>query len=185
MSFQAYLDTIKAKTGKTPQDFKMLAEKKGFLKPGVKAGEIVAWLKEDFDLGRGHAMAIYDTFKSSTQPKLHVDERVEKHFTGGKSGWRRSFDQLMKKVETFGSDIRLSPTQSYISILRGNKKFAIVQITSGRMDIGIKLKSVPTNERLEPSGTWNIMVTHRVRIDDPKQIDAEVFSWLRQAYDRA
>lgn len=69
MSFQAYIDNIKTKTGKTPEDFKKLAEKKGLLqkgeiKPGVKAGEIVAWLKEDFDLGHGHAMAIYDLFKS-------------------------------------------------------------------------------------------------------------------------
>ena len=63
MSFQAYIDNIKAKTGKTPDDFKKIAEKKGFLKPGVKAGEIVAWLKKDFDLGHGHAMAIYATFK--------------------------------------------------------------------------------------------------------------------------
>jgi hypothetical protein len=59
MSFQAYLKNIKAKTGKTPEDFKKLAEKKGLLKPPVKAGPIVAWLKEDFDLGHGHAMAIY------------------------------------------------------------------------------------------------------------------------------
>ena len=68
MSFQAYLDNIKAKTGKTPEDFKKIAEKKGFLqkgkiKEGVKAGEIVAWLKHDFNLGHGHAMAIYAVFK--------------------------------------------------------------------------------------------------------------------------
>ena len=68
MSFQAYLDNIKAKTGKTPEDFKKIAEKKGFLqkgkiKEGIKAGEIVAWLKDDFSLGHGHAMAIYAVFK--------------------------------------------------------------------------------------------------------------------------
>ena len=68
MSFQAYIDNIKTKTGKGPDDFKQLAEKKGFLhngqlKEGVKAGEIVAWLKEDFDLGHGHSMAIFALFK--------------------------------------------------------------------------------------------------------------------------
>jgi hypothetical protein len=63
MSFQAYIDNIKTKTGKTPEDFRKIAEKKGLLKPGVKAGEIVAWLKKDFGLGHGHAMAIYATFK--------------------------------------------------------------------------------------------------------------------------
>jgi len=50
MSFQAYIDNIKTKTGKTPEDFKKLAEKKGLLKPGVKAMEIVAWLKKDHGL---------------------------------------------------------------------------------------------------------------------------------------
>jgi hypothetical protein len=63
MSFPAYIDNIKAKTGKTPDDFKKIAETKGLLKQGVKAGQIVAWLKEDFGLGHGHAMAIYATFK--------------------------------------------------------------------------------------------------------------------------
>ena len=72
MSFQAYIDNIQAKTGKGPEDFKKLAEKKGFLKngqlkPEVKAGEIVAWLKEDFDLGHGHAMAIVAVFKNLKQ----------------------------------------------------------------------------------------------------------------------
>lgn len=68
MSFQAYLKNIKEKTGKGPDDFKKLAEKKGFtkqgeIKPEVKAGEIVAWLKQDFELGHGHAMAIYALLK--------------------------------------------------------------------------------------------------------------------------
>lgn len=72
MSFQAYIDNIKAKTGKGPDDFKKLAAQKGFLqngaiKPGVKAGEITDWLKDDFDLGHGHAMAIYALLKGKKE----------------------------------------------------------------------------------------------------------------------
>lgn len=68
MSFQAYLDNIESQTGKKPRDFEKLAAEKGFiangdLKPSVKAGEIVQWLKDDFGLGHGHAMAIYAWFK--------------------------------------------------------------------------------------------------------------------------
>jgi len=68
MSFQAYLDNIQAKTGKSPDDFRRLAAQKGFaekgrLRPGVKAGQVVAWLKADFALGHGHAMAIYALLK--------------------------------------------------------------------------------------------------------------------------
>jgi hypothetical protein len=72
MSFQAYLDNIEAKTGKTPADFKKLATEKGFmvdgkLNPNTKATEITNWLKEEFDLGHGHAMAIFASFKGKTE----------------------------------------------------------------------------------------------------------------------
>lgn len=68
MSFQAYLNNIQSQTGKSPDDFKKLATEKGFLengilKPEIKAGQIVQWLKDDFDLGHGHSMAIYAFFK--------------------------------------------------------------------------------------------------------------------------
>lgn len=70
MSYQAYLTNIQTKTGRTPADFRALAEKKGFtekgrLVAGVKAGAIVQWLKEDFQLGHGHAMAIYALLKGT------------------------------------------------------------------------------------------------------------------------
>lgn len=65
---QTYFENIEKKTGKTPADFKEIAITKGYfeegiLKPGVKAGEVIAWLKKDFGLGHGHAMAIYHAFK--------------------------------------------------------------------------------------------------------------------------
>lgn len=71
MSFQAYLDNVHAKTGKSPEDLKKLATEKGFLeegtlKSGIKAGQIVDWLKKDFDLGHGHSMAIFAYFKGKT-----------------------------------------------------------------------------------------------------------------------
>jgi hypothetical protein len=70
MSYQAYLTNIRTKTGKGPADFRAMAEKKGFTKngllaEGVKAGAIVQWLKQDFKLGHGHAMAIYALLKGT------------------------------------------------------------------------------------------------------------------------
>lgn len=67
MSFQSYLDNIETKTGKTPSEFIALAKARGF-GPDTKAGEIVAWLKEDFGLGHGHAMAMVKVIK--TGPKI-------------------------------------------------------------------------------------------------------------------
>lgn len=67
MSFQAYLDNIELKTGKTPNDFITLAKEKGYDDPNVKAGVIVAWLKEDFGLGHGHAMALVHVIKNGAK----------------------------------------------------------------------------------------------------------------------
>lgn len=183
MSFQAYIDNIKAKTGKTPEDFKQLAEKKGLLEPGIKAGEIVAWLKKDFDLGHGHAMAIYTVFKGLKEQKK--DSILDKHFQGEKEKWRSVYDTLLKKINTFGNDTQADPVISYISILRGQKKFLIIQITKDRLYIGIKLKDHQATARLESAGSWNAMMTHRVSIISHKEIDKELFSWLKRAYEQA
>lgn len=67
MSFQAYLDNIEEKTGKTPNEFIALAKEKGFDAPSVKSGVIVAWLKEDFGLGHGHAMAMAHVIKNGAK----------------------------------------------------------------------------------------------------------------------
>ncbi|CAM5587051.1 hypothetical protein MAUB1S_09901 [Mycolicibacterium aubagnense] len=73
MSFQAYLDTIKDKTGQGPDDLARLADAKGFseggkLKSGIKAGQIIEWLKTDYDLGHGHSMAVYALLTGKKKP---------------------------------------------------------------------------------------------------------------------
>jgi hypothetical protein len=67
MSFQAYLDNVQAKTGKTPNEFIAMAKEKGFDDPATKAGVIISWLKEDFGLGHGHAMAIVHVIKNGAK----------------------------------------------------------------------------------------------------------------------
>ncbi len=68
MSFQAYLDNIQARTGKSAADFRAMAAERGFteagsLRKGVKAGVVLEWLKDEFELGRGHGMAIVAMLK--------------------------------------------------------------------------------------------------------------------------
>jgi len=74
MSFQGYLKTIKEKTGLGPKEIREKAAEKGFtengnLKTAVKAGEIVAWLKQEYDLGHGHSMAVYALLKGLKDDK--------------------------------------------------------------------------------------------------------------------
>jgi hypothetical protein len=67
MSFQAYLDAVEDKTGLTPRQLVEIAESKGFDDPSVKAGTILEWLKADYDLGRGHGMALVHVIKKGPQ----------------------------------------------------------------------------------------------------------------------
>ncbi|WP_213814840.1 DUF4287 domain-containing protein [Glaciihabitans sp. dw_435] len=184
MSFQAYLDTIKEKTGLGPGDFRAIAAEKGLLADDVKPAQIVAWLADDYGLGRGHAMALVATFRESRAGGRDPVDVVDKQFTGAKAHWRATYDDLLLKLAENGH-VDIAPTNTYISLLKGTAKFAIVAVTADRLDIGIKLKGVEPIERFEASGPWNSMVTHRVRISDPTQIDADVLDWLRRAYDAA
>lgn len=185
MTFQAYIDTIKSKTGKTPEEFRDLAEQKGLLKPNVKTSQIVEWLNKDFGLGRGHAMALVVTFNAVTNPKISHEEAITRHFSGKKERWRPAFDQLVSKVDSFGPGVSVKAGNTYLSLLKNGKKFAIVQVTADRLDVGIKLKSEKSTDRFKDSGSWNSMVTHRVQLFEPEEIDSDVFSWLRKAYERA
>lgn len=185
MSFQAYLDTIKEKTGKGPDDFIKLAAEKGLGGPDIKAGPVIAWLDQDFGLGRGHAMAIVAVLKTAAKPRASRDERVDRHFGGAKAGWRDSFDRLCAAIGKFGDDVGIAPTDSYLSFTRSKKKFAIAQIVAGHIDIGIKRKGAEPTTRFAEAGNWNTMVTHRTRLLPGARIDAELLDWLRQAYDQA
>ena len=64
MSFQAYLDTVEDRTGLTPRQLLEIARSKGLDRPDTKAGDVVAWLRDDYDLGRGHAMAMWHVIKN-------------------------------------------------------------------------------------------------------------------------
>jgi hypothetical protein len=180
MTFQAYLDTIKAKTGLGPDDFRKLADARGLLAADVKTSTILAWLKADFDLGPGHGMAIVSTFK-----ELPADsDRLEAQFAGAKAKWRAPYESLLGSLAKIGP-VDVSPTDTYNSLLKGKAKFGIVAFTTDRMDVGIKLKSAAPTDRFAAAGNWNSMVTHRVRVTDPAQIDAELLGWLGRAYDAA
>ena len=79
----------------------------------------------------------------------------------------------------------MSPKKAYVS-LRRSKQFAIVQpSTATRVDLGLNLKGNDATDRLEASGSFNAMVSHRVRLGSKKDVDAELKGWLKEAFERA
>ena len=178
MSFQAYLDTVKQQTGKTVADFRLLAGEKGL----NKHGEVVKWLKDDFALGHGHATAVAATLLKPGHLVAPEEDRVGAVFSGKKAAWKATYEALLEAARGYGEDVGTAPTDSYVSLLRGRGKFAIVQPAAGHLDLGIKRKGVEPTDRFGAAGSWNAMVTHRVRLTNPAELDAEVLEWLKQAY---
>jgi predicted transport protein len=95
------------------------------------------------------------------------------------------YDALVKAISGFGDDVEFAPKKAYVSVRR-SKQFAIIQpSTATRLDLGINLKGTPATDRLETSGSFNAMVSHRVRLGNAKDVDTEVKKWLKAAYDAA
>ena len=182
MGFDSYLKTINEKTGMTVDDFKAQAAAKNL----TTYKEVLAWLKTDYGLGHGHANLVAQLVTKSDEVYAPQADKMADLFKGAKAHWRPSYDALAAKLLTFGPDVKLGANRSYINATRNSKKFAILDpATKDRFDVGIKLKGVEPNGRYEAAGAWNEMVTHRVQISDPGQIDDDLLAWLHRAYDAA
>jgi hypothetical protein len=95
------------------------------------------------------------------------------------------YEALIRAVKALGPDVDVSPKKAYVS-LRRSKQFGLIQPTTAtRVDVGLVLKGVAPAGRLEASGSFNAMVTHRVRVANAAEVDSELVGWLRQAYQNA
>lgn len=95
------------------------------------------------------------------------------------------YDLLVKKITAFGKDVEIAPKKTSVS-LRVKRQFALIQPSSKtRIDLGLKFNDKPHGQRLQTSGPFGTMCTHRVQITDIKQIDKELLGWIKEAYAEA
>jgi len=182
-ALQSMIDNLAAKTGKPLADWVGVVKKSRL----VKHGEIVAMLKQDHGIGHGYANLIAHQALGSDALSVAKggSDLVAEQYAGPKAALRPIYDLLVKKIEAFGSDVELAPKKAYVS-LRRSKQFGLIQAsTATRVDVGLNLKGVAAKGRLEASGSFNSMCSHRVRLESAKDVDAELVGWLRQAYDKA
>ena len=178
---QAMIANMKEKTGKTLAQWLTVTAKSGL----AKHGEIVKMLKGDHGMTHGFAnLVAHKTLKSDAGSAGKTTDLVDAQYSGAKAGLRPIYDAIVKVVETLG-DAEASPKKAYVS-LRRSKQFAIVQpSTRTRVDLGLNLKGVPAKGRLEASGRFNSMVSHRVRLEAPGDVDKDVQAWIKMAWTAA
>jgi hypothetical protein len=74
VTYKAYIDNIKTKTGKDPEYYQEEAKKKGL----TKYSELLAWLKTDCGLGHGHANAMILYIQNPVLAKKKISEDAKK-----------------------------------------------------------------------------------------------------------
>ncbi len=172
------IKNLEAKTGRAMSEWIALVRGAGL----AKHGEQVAWLKSTHRLGHGYANLVAHLAKAETAAPVAADAAIDAWFEGEKSAIRPIYEAVMAAVRALGADVELAPKKAYMSVRR-SKQFACVHpSTKTRLDLGLQLKGVAPAGRLEAAGSWNAMVSHRVRLESVAQFDAEVRGWLQAAY---
>jgi len=177
---QSAIRNLEEKTGKSMADWAAIVKGSGF----AKHGQVVSYLKSEHGLTHGYAnMVALRSLAADDAPE--GDDLIAAQYDGAKGSLKPVYDELIARISMFGSDVEISPKKSYVS-LRRSKQFAILQPTTAtRLDVGINLKGIEPAGRLEASGSFNAMLSHRVRVNSAAEIDDELVGWLKQAYDAA
>lgn len=172
---------LEEKTGKPLPEWVAIVKASG----ASKHGEIVKLLKSEHAMTHGYANLVAHRALASSADMADADDLVAAQYSGKKAALKPIYDRLIAAVSRFGGDVEIAPKKAYVSIRR-KKQFAIFQpSTATRLDVGINLGDAPAAGRLESSGSFNTMVSHRVRLESADDVDAELESWLKAAYDRA
>ena len=153
----------------------------------TKHPDVVAMLKADHGMAHGAAHRVSLLARhAAAEPAADPDgDPADALYNGKKAGLRPIHDAIMHTVDAFGEDIEIVPKKGYLSLRRG-KQFAMIQpSTIDRVDVGLILKDVPAEGRLESAAGFNALFTHRVRLASTADIDAQLVGWLGHAYANA
>ena len=175
------IKNLEEKTGKSLEQWVAIVKKSGI----EKHKAIIDFLKADHGFTYGFAnLVAHKARKSDAGSAVSEDDLVAGQYKG-KESLRPIYDKMIAELKKFGDDVEIAPKKAYVS-LRRKKQFAIIQpSTKTRVDVGINIKGKETTERLEASGSFNSMVSHRVRMSAVEEVDNDLMSWIKEAYDAA
>ncbi|WP_166838556.1 DUF5655 domain-containing protein [Rheinheimera pleomorphica] len=178
---QSQWRNLEQTSGKNQAEWLALASSQNF----SKHSELVNWLKSEFGLGHGNANLIAHRAKQAVAGgEPAAEDLLAAQYSGAKAGLKPLYDELISFVQSLGDDVELSPKKAYVS-LRRNKQFALLQpSTASRLDLGLNLKGLEPTGKLEASGSFNAMCSHRIRLSSAADIDDSVKHWLAEAYNR-
>jgi predicted transport protein len=178
---QTMIDNLPEKTGKSLQQWIDILTPLQL----EKHGQLVKLLKTEHSVTHGFANLIANKTLATKVEQSDPVDLITSQYAGAKASLKPIFDKLLSQLQQSCGDIDIAPKKAYVS-LRHKKQFALIQpSTKTRLDVGINLKGVAPQGILEASGSFNSMVSHRVRLTNTEQINLELIEWLKQAYTQA
>ena len=176
-ALKTMIDNMPEKTGKPLEEWKSILKAKAF----TKHSEAVNFLKNVHGVTHGFA----NTIVALSKDESNTDEDLVANQYKGKENLLPIYENLLSVVKSFGADVTITPKKGSVSIIR-NRQFALIKpATKSRIDLGLKFNNKPITERLENSGPFGTMCTHRVQLTEPSQVDTELKNWLVEAYEQA
>ena len=184
---QEMMDAIErnlpARTGRTLAQWGALVKREG---PRDRK-ERTAWLRKRHGLGGTTAMLVAHAAEGRRPADDYADGRalVAAMYGGKKKSLVPVHEAAVRVARKLGKDVVASARKTYVSLVRKRQFGAIQPSTTDRVDLGLVLPGVKAQGRLEATATvGGGRVTHRIALRSPKEVDAEVRRWLKEAYDR-
>ncbi|WP_223787622.1 DUF5655 domain-containing protein [Marinicella meishanensis] len=143
---------------------------------------IIDLLKTEHGFTYGYANFVAHKARASDAASQPDEDLLQGQYEG-KENLRPIFDVLAKQLMAFGDDVTQTPKKAAVSFIRKHQFALVKPATKSRIDLGLKLKGKPTAGRLEDSGPFGTMCTHRVQLFEVADVDDEVVAWLKEAYD--
>ncbi len=174
------LENLKEKTGHSLEEWKVLIASQNL----AKHGEIVKFLKETHSVTHGYASEIaLKVLGSDADSSNDADKFIVSQYKG-KEHLKAFYDNLIAEIQKFGGEFDIQPKKTYVSLKR-KKQFIILNPASKtRFEIGFNLKGVEPKGKLEAEKP-NGICSHKINLSDIKEIDQEVISWIKMAFDNA
>ncbi|MBC2846037.1 DUF4287 domain-containing protein [Winogradskyella flava] len=176
-ALQTMINNMPEKTGKSLEEWKHILKAKAF----AKHSESVNFLKNEHGVTHGFANTIVTLSKEDN----NSDEDLVTNQYKGKESLFPIYKKLLPIVKDFGSDVTITPKKTSVSVIRKRQFVLIKPATKTRIDLGLKLPHKPITERLENSGPFGTMCSHRVQITSIDDIDDELITWMKEAYEKA
>lgn len=179
--YNAVRANLPKRTGVTLNEWKLLLRIGG---PRESRKERIDWLKSTYGLGSVQAAVIVSEAEGGGNQYEAAERLIENQFAGQKKALLPIADKVLAAAQSLGIDVRVEPCRTYVPVIRRHQ-FAVVKPATGdRVDLGLALPGAAATKRLVPVkhlGTERI--THRISLRSSDEVDAEVVSWLRKAYE--